>query len=68
MSAPLRSRPGSRSHAHVGFLIILALLSLIAALGLYALGQVEVLEPQLGEHQRRQEAAAEQPRPPAAAE
>lgn len=67
MPAPHRSRLTSRRPYHqrsgvdVRLLLILALVSLLLALGLYALGQVAVLEPQLGERQRRQEAAAEQP-------
>jgi hypothetical protein len=45
----------------VGFLVILALVSLVVALGLYALRQVKATEPALAEYERRLEQAAEQP-------
>jgi hypothetical protein len=49
------SRYNSRSHAHVGFLIILALVSLVLALGLYAYGNVKTAEPALQERNCRME-------------
>jgi len=54
MSAP------SRSHAHVGFLIIIALVSLLLALGLYALAWAfEVKKGPVDEHYRQLEQAAQ---------
>jgi uncharacterized protein HemX len=70
MSAPLRSRPGSRSvnrtyhqrtGADVRLLVLIALVSLVVALGLYAWLRVEAVQPSIEERQRRMEQAADAP-------
>ena len=58
----------SRSHAHVGFLLILALVSLVVALGLSAHRKVQKdTVPAAQEHNRRLEQASKQPRQRASA-
>ena len=60
--APKTRTYNQRSGAEVSLLIILALVSLLVALGLYAWGRVEDLAPELEERQRHLEEVAGQHR------